>query len=348
MSTAPAALPDWQRAYGGAKCTARVRLSCSDFQVTESLSFEPEGDGEHDYLWIEKEGQNTPWVAGLLAKFAGVNPRDVGYSGLKDRHAVTRQWFSVRRPGGDKPDWSRFEAGGVRILEVTRHGRKLKRGTHSANRFRIALRELTARPFELTATLERILKQGMPNYFGEQRFGHGARNLVLANSLFCGRRLPRNQRSIALSAARSYLFNLVLERRVLEGTWDTLLPGDCANLDGSGSIFPVAIVDEELLRRVARLDLHPTGPLWGSGDPKVSGAVATLEQSIVACHPDIAKGLGSQRVSHARRALRARVTELGWEQLDEQTMWLDFTLGRGTFATSLLRELAHTLESSRK
>lgn len=338
MPVVAAALPDWQRAYGGAKATARIRLSCSDFEVTERLGFEPEGDGEHDFLWIEKEGQNTQWVAGVLAKYAGINPSDVGYSGLKDRHAITRQWFSVRRPAGDKPDWSRLHAEGVRILDINRHRRKLKRGTHRANSFRIALRELSS-VAEVEAVLVKIREQGMPNYFGEQRFGHDARNLALASRMFAGRRLPRNQRSMALSAARSLLFNFVLERRVVEQTWNTLLPGDCANLDGSGSVFPVGVVDEGLQHRAATLDLHPTGPLWGSGESNVSGGVADLEESVIAGHPEMARGLESQRADHSRRPLRARVLELQWERPEERTLWLEFTLGRGTFATSLLREL---------
>ena len=344
MPVAPAALPDWRRAFGGARSTARIRQSCADFEVTERLSFEPDGDGEHDFLWIEKEGQNTPWVAGVLAKYAGINSSDVGYSGLKDRHAVTRQWFSVRRPGAEKADWSRFRAEGIRILKATRHGRKLKRGTHRANHFRIALREVSA-PADVVAVLERILEHGMPNYFGEQRFGHEGRNLSLAERMFAGRRLPRNQRSIALSSARSFLFNVVLERRVVEQTWNTLMPGDCANLDGSGSVFPVHVVDDELLHRAATLDLHPTGPLWGSGESQVSGTVASLEASVIAGHPSLARGLVSQRVSCSRRALRARVSELRWQQSHEHTLWLEFTLGRGVFATSLLRELCHTPSS---
>jgi tRNA pseudouridine13 synthase len=342
-----AALPDWQRAYGEATFGARIRLSCSDFQVTEILGFEPQGDGEHDYLWIEKERQNTAWVAELLAKHAGLRPVDVGYSGLKDRYAITRQWFSVRRPGGDKPDWHRFGAEGVRLVEVTRHGRKLKRGVHRANRFRIALRDLTGPASALAATLTAIHERGVPNYFGEQRFGRGAGNLALADRLFAGRRLPRNQRSMALSAARSYLFNLVLERRVAAGTWDILLPGDCANLDGSGSIFPVDQVDDALLQRSRQLDLHPTGPLWGGGESPVSGEVASLEEAVMDSHSSLARGIEAQRVGRSRRALRARVSDLEWQAPDEQTLWLDFTLGRGIFATALLRELVRPVESSR-
>jgi tRNA pseudouridine13 synthase len=324
--------------------TARIRRSCEDFQVTELLGFEPQADGEHDFLWIEKTGQNTAWVAGLLAKFAGIREPDVGFSGRKDRQALTRQWFSVRRPGGAKPDWNAFQAEGVRILEVTRHGRKLKRGAHRANRFRIVLRDLSAPAATVAAKLVVIRAQGLPNYFGEQRFGHGGRNLRLAETLFAGRRVSRNQRSMALSAARSYLFNLVLERRVCEGTWNRLLPGDVANLDGTGSVFPVYAVDEELEARAARLDLHPTGPLWGDGPLPVAGDIASLEQELVERHPGLARGLESQRVDQSRRALRARSLDLVWHAPDDRTLSIEFTLGRGSFATALLREAVRAVE----
>jgi tRNA pseudouridine13 synthase len=332
-------LPDWRRAYGGVDTAARLRHSCEDFQVTELLGFEPQGDGEHDFLWVEKEGQNTVWVAGLLAKFAGIRESDVGFAGLKDRHAVTRQWFSVRRPAGTKPDWSRFCGEGVRILEAARHGRKLKRGAHRGNRFRIVLRDLAGHEPALVAKLALIREQGVPNYFGEQRFGQDGQNLSLAEKLFAGRRLARNQRSIALSAARSYLFNHVLERRVCEGTWNRLLPGDLANLDGSGSVFAVDTVDDELESRADQLDLHPTGPLWGSGDTRVSGDVANLERSVIERHAALARGLEFRRVEQSRRALRLRATELTWHAPDERTLELEFSLGRGSFATALLREL---------
>ena len=348
MSQVSGVLPDWQRAHGGVDATARIRLSCEDFQVTELLGFAPQGDGEHDFLWIEKEGQNTAWVAGLLAKFAGIREPDVGFAGLKDRHAVTRQWFSVRRPGEVKPDWSAFRAEGVRILEITRHGRKLKRGAHRANRFRIVLRDLSGPASAVAAKLVVIREHGAPNYFGEQRFGQGARNLRLAEELFAGRRLRRNQRSMALSAARSYLFNLVLERRVSDGTWNRLLPGDLANLDGSGSVFPVDTVDDELEARAAKLDLHPTGPLRGSGRSQVSGDVAGLEQSIIDRHAELASGLESQRVEESRRALRVRASDLTWHAPDERTLSIEFTLGRGSFATALLRETVRPMEPAGK
>jgi tRNA pseudouridine13 synthase len=332
------ALPDWQRAHGGAALRALIRSSCEDFQVTEVLGFPPDGAGEHDFLWIEKKQQNTAWVASVLAKFAGIRAADVGFAGMKDRHAIARQWFSVRRPAGIKADWSRFDAAGIRILDVTRHRRKLRLGAHRGNHFRLALRETSDITGHVAERLTAIRDLGVPNYFGEQRFGHDASNLQLAEHLFAGRRLPRNRRSLALSAARSFLFNNILDRRVREGTWNTLLPGDSANLDGSGSVFRVELVDDELKHRLEKLDLHPTGALWGRGEPAVSGNVLELESGVVAANADLAHGLESQRVTQARRALRARVVDFSWKQEDEQTLWLEFCLGRGVFATAVLRE----------
>jgi tRNA pseudouridine13 synthase len=149
---------------------------------------------------------------------------------------------------------------------------------------------------------------------------------------------------MALSAARSYLFNLVLERRVSDGTWNRLLPGDLANLDGSGSVFPVDTVDDELAVRADQLDLHPTGPLWGSGQSRASGDVARLEQSIIERHAELASGLESQRVEQSRRALRVRASDLTWQAPDERTLSVEFTLGRGAFATALLREVLRPVE----
>jgi len=307
--------------------------------VTEILGFTPDGEGEHDFLWVEKEGQNTAWVAGALAGFAGIRVGDVGFAGLKDRHAVARQWFSVRRPAGDKADWSRCDVAGIHILEVTRHGRKLRRGAHRGNHFRLALRGTGDISGVVIDQLKAVREQGVPNYFGEQRFGHGARNLEMARQLFAGRRLPRNRKSLALSAARSFLFNCVLDRRVADGTWDRLIPGDSANLDGSGSLFHVESVDDELQRRAEELDLHPTGALWGSGNSPVSGDVLELERAVAAANAGLAGGLEAQRVARARRSLRVRVNEFTWVAEDERTLWLDFSLTRGAFATAVLREL---------
>ena len=316
-----------------------LRAVPDDFRVDEELGFTPDGQGEHRFLEIEKTGANTAWVAARLAAFAGVARKQVGFSGLKDRHAVTRQWFSVRLPPNADVDWSAFRAAGVRIVGVTANRRKLRRGTHRSNRFRIVLRELLGDRAAIAERISRIAERGVPNYFGEQRFGRDAGNLALAAALIQGRRLERERRGLALSAARAWLFNHVLERRVADGSWQSILPGDCAGLDGSGSIFRVAEPDEELRRRVAALDVHPTGPLWGRGELAVSGAVEALERAVAARFALFASGLEQLGLAQERRPLRLAVHDLEWRAHGD-ALEISFRLVRGAFATAVLRELA--------
>ncbi|MBT8079308.1 MAG: tRNA pseudouridine(13) synthase TruD [Gammaproteobacteria bacterium] len=323
-----------------------IRCQPDDFGVTELLSFEPDGDGAHDYLWVEKTSSNTSWVATQLAEYAGVAPRDVGFAGLKDRHAVTRQWFSVLRRSGKAVHWDGFDARGIRLVAVTRHGKKLRRGAHRGNEFHIVIRNINKIGSELYRKLEQLKALGIANYFGEQRFGRDGANLDAARQLFAGRRLRRTARSLALSAARAYLFNRVLERRVREGSWNKLCDGDCAMLDGSNSFFRVEQVDEVLRDRCARLDLHPSGPLWGAGAPVCGPAVASLEAQVAAQNPDIRDGLDREAKS-ARRALRARVSCLEWHR-DGNVLELGFGLPRGSYATTLLRELVAYRDASRQ
>ncbi|MBT8103881.1 MAG: tRNA pseudouridine(13) synthase TruD, partial [Gammaproteobacteria bacterium] len=225
------ALPDWARAHGPSLFSAAIRVQAPDFDVTEELGFDFTGDGEHDYLFIEKTAANTEWLSRQLAQFAQVPARDIGYAGLKDRHAVTRQWFSV--PRWNSPEWQQLEVDGVRVLDQQRHNRKLRRGAHKANRFHLVLRGELPRKDALDERLATIRAQGVPNYFGEQRFGRGGSNVALAGAWSQGKRLPRHKRSIAISAARSYLFNQILDARVRDQSWNRLVSGDVANLDGS-------------------------------------------------------------------------------------------------------------------
>jgi tRNA pseudouridine13 synthase len=332
-------IPDWTRAYGTPEIQGHIRQSASDFEVTEILDYELSGDGEHDYLWLEKQDANTAWVAGELATHAAIRESDVGFAGMKDRNALTRQWFSVRRPSSAGTDWNTFELPGVRILEQARHGRKLRRGAHSGNRFRIAFRDVDAPATRVDERLEMLRDSGVPNYFGEQRFGRDGNNLRLASELFAGKRLRRNQRSIALSAARSYLFNHILQQRVRDGSWNRLIPGERACLDGSNSNFAVDQLNEQLQKRCEDMDIHPGGALWGGGEPLCSGEILSLEQSAVAPFEEFRKGLETQ-MDQARRALRLAVRDLQWE-FDAQTVWLEFRLTKGGFATAVLREFAN-------
>ncbi|MFQ6003901.1 MAG: tRNA pseudouridine(13) synthase TruD [Woeseia sp.] len=332
-------LPDWWRAYGEPVVSGELRNQHTDFQVEEQLGFALSGDGEHDYLQIEKVGANTTWVARGLAEFAGIAASGVGYAGMKDRHAVTTQWFSVSRPRRNPADWSKLDIAGVRIIQTERHGRKLRRGTHAGNRFRVALRNATVMDKRIEERLATVRDSGVPNYFGEQRFGHDGANLELARDLFSGKRLSRARRSIALSAARSFLFNRILEERVSAANWNLLLPGDCASLDGSASIFNVEQVDDELRRRIDSLDIHPSGAMWGAGQLQSGGETADLEQSVVTSYPDLARGVEEAGLKMGRRSLRLAVRTLSWDRRGDSLV-LNFYLARGGFATAVLREIA--------
>ena len=326
-------LPDWARAHGAPLFAADIRSKPEDFQVSEELGYAFSGEGEHDYLWIEKIGANTEWVARQLAHHAEVPARDIGYSGLKDRHAVTQQWFSI--PRWHAPDWQALGLEGVRVLDVQRHHRKLRRGAHRANAFRILLRgeNLSGHSAALEQRLRVIREQGVPNYFGEQRFGRDGNNLELADLFAAGKRLPRHKRSIAISTMRSLAFNEQLDERVRAGTWNQVLAGDKANLDGTNSVFEVETVDEDLLRRCQALDIHPAGELIGDGSTR--GPDAWLA------------ALAKARVEPGTRSLRLRVGDLAWD-IAEDTVELSFRLGRGAFATVVLRELATVEDASRR
>lgn len=323
-------LPDWPRAHGSPLFAARLRAVAQDFQVTEQLGWEFSGDGEHDYLWIEKTNANTEWVARQLALYADVPAKDIGYAGLKDRHAVTRQWFSI--PRWNAPLWGGLDIEGVRLVDTGRHQRKLRRGAHRANAFQIVLR-CDAIP-DTDAAVNRlavISKEGVPNYFGEQRFGRGGGNLRLANDWAEGRRLPRHKRSLAISTIRSFLFNEALARRVQGGTWNKFVAGDLANLNGTGSVFEVSEIDDALRRRCHEMDVHPAGILAGEGSN---------------IGPEIWQGaLDKHRVEPGTRSLRLPVRDLTSE-ISAAEVALSFTLDRGAFATAVLRELCEVVAAS--
>jgi tRNA pseudouridine13 synthase len=329
-------------AHGGPLLEARLRATPEDFFVEEILGYEADGAGEHALLIVEKRGQNTEWVARELARFAGAPPANVGFAGMKDRHAVTRQAFTVQLPGKADPDWSGFPHADVKILSSARHKRKIKRGALSGNRFVIVLREVTGDRAEVDGRLEAMARRGVPNYFGEQRFGLGGANVEQAKAMFAGRRVDRSKRSILLSAARSHIFNAVLADRVDAGHWDTPLEGEIWSLNGSRSWFGPEAFDDTLAERLARADIHPSGPLWGQGDTPAGADVAAIENRIAAANADIAKGLADARMDQERRPLRLIPQDLAWRWLDD-ALELSFGLPSGAYATTVLRELARTI-----
>ncbi|RRQ20030.1 tRNA pseudouridine(13) synthase TruD [Thiohalobacter thiocyanaticus] len=327
-------------AFGSPLGRARLRVEPEDFAVIELPLVEPAGEGEHAWLWVRKRGQNTDWVAGQLARLAGVKPRDVSYAGLKDRHAVTEQWFSVQLPGRPDPDWNALEAEGVTVVEARRHSRKLRRGALRGNRFRLRLRDFDGDAGALMERAALLNVRGLPNYFGAQRFGRDGGNLEAARRMFADprRRLPRQKRGLYLSAARSFLFNRVLAERVRRGDWDRCLAGDVMQLDGRSALFAAPECEPELETRLKALEVHPTGPLWGRGESLCSGECARLEADCLAAEAELREGLERAGPELDRRALRVRVEGLQVTP-EGSDLWLEFDLPAGSYATVLLDQL---------
>ncbi|MBU3070257.1 tRNA pseudouridine(13) synthase TruD [Aestuariicella sp. G3-2] len=316
---------DWAYAYGEPAVAGLFRRSHEDFQVVENLGFDLTGQGEHVYLHIEKQGENTPWLARQIARLAGVQNNDVGYAGLKDRHAVTRQWFSVYFPKGTEPDWSELETDTIQLLNVTRHSQKLRRGAHKSNHFVIRLHELEGDVSRLSERLQTVIADGVPNYFGLQRFGHDGNNLKEANRILVegGRIGNRQKRGMMLSAARSYLFNQVLSARIHAGNWNTSLAGDVAT-------------DAET---------PATGPLWGRGRPLVSDECLALEEGVLSQPEGWCDALEHVGLSQERRSLLLKPE--GFEfSINGSTLEVSFSLPPGTYATAVLREIALLKESN--
>jgi tRNA pseudouridine13 synthase len=329
-------------AYGAPVGKGVIRSYPEDFQVDEVLGFAPDDEGEHLLVQIRKRETNTHWLAGELAKLAGISLKDVGFAGMKDRHAVTTQWFSLGMAGQAEPDWRALESEQIEILAVHKHRKKLRRGSLCGNRFVLRIRQLSKAPSAMEQRLLQMKQSGMPNYFGEQRFGHGYNNLDQANLLFseCRPRLSRTQRGMAISAARSQLFNQVLAERIKSGTWNSPIPGDYFKLDGSRAGFTEhEEQDEVLLQRCENLDIHPTGPLWGRGRNLVSDKAGALEAKVLEPFDNWRNGLEHVGLVQERRSLRVGLKDMTWQFKEDQELVLSLFLPAGSYATVLLREL---------
>lgn len=314
---------DWPRPLGGPAIRADFRTEPEDFQVDE-LAAPAREEGEHVYLHIRKRGANTGWVAQKLAELAGVRSQDVGFFGLKDRHAVTTQWFSVWLAQKPEPEWNALNDDEIQVLQHFRGARKLRRGEHSGNRFRIRLRNIRGDRDQAEQVLAKV-PAGVPNYFGEQRFGHNGGNLNLVERIVseqgAGRRrkIPRNQKAFAMSAARSWLFNQVLAARVEQGNWQLAMDGEP--------------------EKVA------TGPLWGRGKNLAEGGQLALEDQVMAPWSPWRDWLEHCGLTQERRplVLQPQGFRHGWEGED---LILEFALPPGAFATAVLREVAELVNLS--
>ncbi|MEJ2652597.1 MAG: tRNA pseudouridine(13) synthase TruD [Gammaproteobacteria bacterium] len=334
---------DLPRAHGSPLASAVLRHRPEDFQVEEELGYEPEGEGEHLWLWLEKRGMNTDQLARRLASIAGVRRGDVSYAGLKDRHAVTRQWCSIHLPKTDLEGAAQWQEPGWRVLRTVRARRKLRRGGARGNRFVITLRELHGDRQAVELRLREIAGRCVPNYFGAQRFGRD--NLARAEAMMSGklRVADRHLRGIYLSSLRSALFNAVLARRVRDHVWEGALGGEALNLAGSRSYFVADAIDDEIEQRLATGDIHPTGPLWGRGEPPSRGAALSLELAVVAACPEKwSQACVDAGMVQERRPLRLAIRDLHWDWHGDDLLQLKFGLPAGAYATAVIREIADT------
>ena len=329
---------NWPAAGGEAVATALLKAKPEHFCVDEILDLPgfPEesvrvlseggvpGEGEHLCVRLEKTGDNTDYVARELARLAGCQPHDVGLCGLKDRHAVTRQWFSIYRPGMMDSDAGYISEVRSRwpVLAVCRAARKLRRGEHRGNRFDILLTGVEADRVKLDQVLTRLAEQGCPNYFGSQRFGWNGNNLDQACRLKPGRQRGRNNRNgLYFSAARSWLFNEILAHRVTEGSWNRRLPGEPSEVD-------------------------VTGPLWGDGGTSARDEQEVLERQIVARHPQLEAVFAQTRMKPERRPLVLRPGNFSWQWSEPDRLRVAFELEPGQFATSVLAEVFSLTDAS--
>lgn len=339
---------EWAYASGKPTVSGVARALPEDFVVEEVLGFEPDGEGEHILIHIRKRNTNTEWLAKQLARFAGVKPMDVSYAGLKDRHAITTQWFSIGLAGKPEPDWKAMENDDIQVLHVARHRRKLRRGALKGNRFRLHITKLNGELAGLEERLQRVTRDGVPNYFGAQRFGFDQDNLRRADALLRGElyERDRHKRGLYLSAARSYLFNEILSRRVDDGSWNQPLPGEALMLAGSHSFFVSDVIDETIVTRIEQGDIHPSGPLWGRGELASRGEARQLEEMLLAPHGGWCAGLEKAGLEQERRALRLPVRDLSWIiDAEQRVLTLSFMLEAGSYATTVLRELVAVHEA---
>jgi len=321
------------------KQTALLKAECEDFVVKEQLGYDMSGDGEFVAVKVRKTDCNTLFVGEQLAKFAGISARNMSYAGLKDRKAVTEQWFSLQMPGQPTPDFSQFSLEGVEILDVTRHQRKIRIGSLQGNHFEILLRNAEETD-ELKERLDFLAKNGFPNYFTEQRFGRDGNNLTQALRWANGeiKVKDRHKRSFYLSAARSEIFNLIVSKRMELDLAQQILIGDVLQLNGSHSWF---VVDEsedlaQLQRRLAQQDVLLTAPLIGEEEK----SAVDFENEIFAQHQALFALMRQERMKAARRPILMQPQQFQW-QFEPNGLRLQFDLPAGSYATALIRELVN-------
>jgi tRNA pseudouridine13 synthase len=335
----------WPKAYPELEMTASFKSLEEDFSVSEITNRELTETGPHLYLYIEKKGSNTHWLARQLANHAKIDLKDVGYAGLKDRHAVTRQWFSLPIKNKEPDLTHLFNKDEFTLIEKGFYGVKLKRGALGGNQFRLVIRDVQGIKSDIEERLELIKNNGVPNYFGQQRFGNDNENLFQAAKLYQTGKRPRNRQkaSMYFSASRSYLFNHMLAKRVNSNSWDKPIEGEVFGFSGSLRGFAQEHSDEEK-SRFNEKDIHPTCALWGKGESVAEGELDAIEKTVIEANELFAQGIVRQGMKQERRVSRLLLPDLTWQWQSEDVLVLNFELGSGLFATSVLRELGDIVE----
>lgn len=322
----------------------QLKQTPEDFVVEEIPAYAPSGEGEHLYLWIEKRGVNTVDAARTLANALETPFAEVGWAGLKDRQAVTRQWLSFHCTRTPRPD--EFNLEGVRVLQSTRHLNKLRTGHLRGNRFQLRLANVPAgHEQHAQACLAQLSQHGLPNYYGAQRFGHAGRNLHSAYRMVVqGERPPGKPflRKLFVSALQSALFNAWLAQRLERGLFGQVLSGDVLRKEDTGGLFVCSdpSTDHE---RSDRWEISLTGPMFGSRMKSPEADALTLEAEVLerwgidaACLKRAEKyGEGT------RRAARVRPESVQCERIQDD-LQLSFDLPKGSYATVLVEELTKT------
>ena len=354
-------LPELAYLNGKPKSTGVIKVKQQDFCVFEQLPFVPCGEGEHLFIHIRKIGANTVFVARELAKYFKVKEQLVSYAGLKDRFAVTEQWFGIHVPGKQEFDLTDLSIEGVEVISFKRHNKKLRTGALTGNRFELIIRDVTNLK-GLYERWEKIVSNGVPNYFGEQRFGIDGGNINAALSLFSGTKVKdKKKRGMYLSAARSCIFNDIINERIQNNTFDTLAIGDVVMLAGTQSVFCLEEVDQVIKQRLNDKDIDITAPMWGSGELMTQAQPKIFEQHIADKHPEFSQGLPRFGLKQERRRIRLVIENADIEVLSQNgvvndknedstlpTIKVSFTLAAGSYATTVLRELIDYKDGSQR
>lgn len=330
---------NWPYIKEAPSTTAQFKLSPDDFHVNELFEGTFSGEGEHILLKIEKKGVTTEEVVKSLSRLINKSPKLISYAGLKDRQALTTQWISIHAPGEEIEGVGVLQAPGWKVIEHTRHNKKLRPGYLSGNEFMIRLRDITQTD-EIIDRINSIQLTGVPNYFGEQRFGRDAGNLLRAEEVLVqGKKIKdRFLKGMYFSAARSWIFNLILAQRVTDGSWNKPLNGDVMQLRGSNSIFIDDDHHDELVQRITKKDVSPASPLPGRGKSMVSKQALRLIEKIYDEWQPWIHGLEKNGLEEAWRANILHIDCITHELVGSD-MELRFTLPPGAYATVVLREL---------